>query len=90
MTLGERLKATRETRGLNLTQAAAELGVARTAYRLWEKDAAAPMPECWNTLALWCQVSVEMILRDLGHIGPEDTRALLELAERELITRGDD
>jgi len=38
--LGERLRSRREERGLSQAQAARELDVARTAYRLWEDSPA--------------------------------------------------
>ena len=79
MTLGERLRSVRESRSLNLTEAAAKLGVARTAYRLWELGAAAPAPEHWKDVALWCQVPLPTILRELGHIDEDEERALLAL-----------
>lgn len=85
--LGERLKTCREEKGLNLTQAAEELQVARTAYRLWERDAATPSPEHWNAIALWCDVPLATILRDLGLLSAEEEEVLLRLAARELRRR---
>ena len=41
ITLADRLKAHREELGISQSQAARELDVARTAYRLWELEAAA-------------------------------------------------
>lgn len=85
--LGKRLRSTRAARGLNLTEAARELGVARTAYRLWEKDAAIPAPEQWKTIAFWCDVPLATILRELGLLSVEEEKALLRLAARQLRSK---
>lgn len=87
MTLGERLKKTRMAKGLNLTEAAKELGVARTAYRLWEKEAATPAPEAWSSIAVWCEVPVPTMLREVGLLRADEETALLELASKELRKR---
>lgn len=87
MTLGDRLRATRAAKELNLTETAAELGVARTAYRLWERGAAVPSPEYWKSIAVWCDVPVAAILRDLGLLSAEEEEVLLRLAARELRRR---
>lgn len=81
--LGSLLRQTREEKGLNLTEAAREVGAARTAYRLWEKDAALPAPEQWTALALWCGVSSSAILRLAGLASAEEEADLLRLAARE-------
>jgi DNA-binding XRE family transcriptional regulator len=44
ISLAERLKQRREELGISQSQAARELDVARTAYRLWELEAAKPAP----------------------------------------------
>ena len=49
--LGTRLRQRREQLGLTQTQAARELDVARTAYRLWEMEAARPSPDRWRVIA---------------------------------------
>lgn len=87
MALAARLKESRTLRGLNLTQAAEELGVARTAYRLWERDAAIPAPEFWRRIAFWCDAPLASILRDVGLLNADEEQALLELAARELRRR---
>lgn len=87
MSLGTRIRRRREEQGLTMAQAAEELGVARTAYRLWEKNAATPSPEHWNAIALWCGVPLATILRDVGLLSDEEERALLKLAARELRRR---
>lgn len=84
MTLAQRLKTVREERGLNLTHAAQGLEVARTAYRLWEKDAAAPSPEHWKKIAVWCDVPLATILRDLGFIDADEEQVLLKLAAKRM------
>lgn len=51
ISLGRRLKQRRAELGLSQAQAARELDVARTAYRLWEMEAAKPAPDRWRLLA---------------------------------------
>src|SRR6187551_1449516 len=60
--LGERLKHRREELGLSQAQAARELDVARTAYRLWEMEAAKPAPDRWRLIAKWLGVSIATML----------------------------
>jgi transcriptional regulator with XRE-family HTH domain len=60
--LGERLKNRREELGISQAQAARELDVARTAYRLWEMEAASPSPDRWRLIARWLGVSVATML----------------------------
>ena len=43
--LAERLRERRAELGLSQSEAARELDVARTAYRLWEMEAAKPSPD---------------------------------------------
>jgi transcriptional regulator with XRE-family HTH domain len=62
VSLGERLKSRREELGLSQAQAARELDVARTAYRLWELEAAKPAPDRWRLIARWLGVSVATML----------------------------
>jgi transcriptional regulator with XRE-family HTH domain len=80
--LGELLRRTREARGLNLSEAAREIGAARTAYRLWERDAAVPAPDQWKGLALWCEVPLWAILRLAGLLSADEEADLLRLAAR--------
>jgi transcriptional regulator with XRE-family HTH domain len=72
--LAERLRARREARGISQSQAARELDVARTAYRLWELEAARPAPDRWRLLARWLGVSMATLLLAEGLIS-EDERA---------------
>jgi transcriptional regulator with XRE-family HTH domain len=72
-TLAERLKAVRQQRGISQSQAARELDVARTAYRLWELEAARPAPDRWRLLARWLGVSMTTLLLAEGLI-TEDER----------------
>ena len=51
ISLAERLKSRREQLGLSQAQAARELDVARTAYRLWEMEAAKPQPDRWRLIS---------------------------------------
>ena len=60
--LGARLKQRREELGLSQTQAARELAVARTAYRLWEMEAARPAPDRWRVIAKWLGISMTALL----------------------------
>jgi transcriptional regulator with XRE-family HTH domain len=77
-TLAQRLKAHRLSRGISQAQAARELEVARTAYRLWELEAARPSADRWSTLARWMGIPMTTLLaaegllsEDEGH-GPGD------------------
>jgi transcriptional regulator with XRE-family HTH domain len=69
--LAERLKARREVLGISQSQAARELDVARTAYRLWELEAARPSPDRWRLVARWLGVSMTTLLLAEGLITPE-------------------
>jgi transcriptional regulator with XRE-family HTH domain/anti-sigma regulatory factor (Ser/Thr protein kinase) len=60
--LGTRLRTRREELGLTQAQAARELDVARTAYRLWELEAARPAPDRWRSIAKWLGMSVTAML----------------------------
>ena len=60
--LSDRLKTARHDRGLSQAQAARELDVARTAYRLWEMAAALPAPRRWRAVAAWLGVTVTTLL----------------------------
>ena len=62
LSLGERLRTRREELGISQAQAARELDVARTAYRLWEMEAANPSPDRWRLIARWLGVSVATML----------------------------
>lgn len=62
VSLGDRLKLRRTELGLSQAQAARELDVARTAYRLWEMEAAKPAPDRWRLISRWLGVSVSAVL----------------------------
>src|SRR5689334_11511459 len=62
ISLAERLKQRREELGMSQAQAARELDVARTAYRLWELEAAKPSPDRWRLLSHWLGISVTALL----------------------------
>ena len=53
VSLADRLKQRRDELGISQSQAARELDVARTAYRLWEMEAAKPAPDRWRLIASW-------------------------------------
>jgi transcriptional regulator with XRE-family HTH domain/anti-sigma regulatory factor (Ser/Thr protein kinase) len=60
--LGTRLRQRRQELGLTQAQAARELDVARTAYRLWELEAARPAPDRWRVIAKWLGMSMTALL----------------------------
>ena len=60
--LGNRLRQRREELGLTQAQAARQLEVARTAYRLWEMEAAKPAPDRWRNIARWLGISMTAML----------------------------
>ena len=62
VSLAERLKRRRQELGMSQAQAARELDVARTAYRLWEMEAAKPHPDRWRLISRWLGVSVTTML----------------------------
>ncbi len=62
VSLGDRLKLRRAELGLSQAQAARELDVARTAYRLWELEVAKPAPDRWRLLSRWLGISVSAML----------------------------
>jgi transcriptional regulator with XRE-family HTH domain len=62
VSLAARLKSRRKERGISQAQAARELDVARTAYRLWEMEAAKPASDRWRMIASWLGVSVTTML----------------------------
>ena len=70
--LSERLRSAREDRGISQSQAARELEVARTAYRLWEMEAARPAPDRWRLVARWLGVSMTTLLLAEGLISEEE------------------
>ena len=72
--LADRLKARREVLGISQSQAARELDVARTAYRLWELEAARPSPDRWRLVARWLGVSMTTLLVAEGLITEEEER----------------
>ena len=79
VSLAERLKQRREELGMSQSQAARELDVARTAYRLWELEAAKPAPDRWRLIASWLGVSVTTMLL-AEDLVTEDEAALGDIA----------
>jgi transcriptional regulator with XRE-family HTH domain/anti-sigma regulatory factor (Ser/Thr protein kinase) len=73
--LGSRLRQRREELGLTQAQAARELDVARTAYRLWEMEAAKPAPDRWRTIARWLGITMTAMLLAEELIDQEATDA---------------
>ena len=84
VSLAERLKQRRAELGLSQAQAARELDVARTAYRLWEMEAAKPQPDRWRLISRWLGVSVTtMLLADESEgNGHESTARAAEAFDR--------
>jgi transcriptional regulator with XRE-family HTH domain len=74
VSLGERLKSRREQLGLSQAQAARELDVARTAYRLWEMEAAKPAPDRWRLVSRWLGMSVAAMLLAEDLIDAEEAK----------------
>lgn len=82
VSLAERLKAKRRERGLSQSQAARELDVARTAYRLWELEAARPAPDRWRLVARWLGVSMTTLLLAEGLITEEEAESSAAASDR--------
>jgi transcriptional regulator with XRE-family HTH domain/anti-sigma regulatory factor (Ser/Thr protein kinase) len=72
VSLADRLKQRREELGISQSQAARELDVARTAYRLWEMEAAKPAPDRWRLISRWLGVSVTTMLLAEDLLSPEE------------------
>jgi transcriptional regulator with XRE-family HTH domain/anti-sigma regulatory factor (Ser/Thr protein kinase) len=89
ISIAERLKQRREELGITQTQAARELDVARTAYRLWELEAAKPAPDRWRLIARWLGVSVTTMLL-AEELITEDEARRSEAAEFDYARSGKD
>jgi transcriptional regulator with XRE-family HTH domain/anti-sigma regulatory factor (Ser/Thr protein kinase) len=89
ISLAERLKQRREELGMSQSQAARELDVARTAYRLWELEAAKPAPDRWRLIASWLGVSVTTMLL-AEDLLTEEEAAQTQLVEFDFARRGRD
>jgi transcriptional regulator with XRE-family HTH domain len=88
--LGERLKRRREELGMSQAQAARELEVARTAYRLWELEAAKPSPDRWRLISRWLGVSVATMLLAEDLVDEEEARTAEVITGRFGPLRWDD
>lgn len=89
VSLAERLRAKREELGISQSQAARELDVARTAYRLWELEAAKPAPDRWRLISRWLGVSVTTMLLAEDLLTDEEARQS-EVAEFDFARSGRD
>jgi transcriptional regulator with XRE-family HTH domain/anti-sigma regulatory factor (Ser/Thr protein kinase) len=89
ISLAERLKSRRLELGISQSQAARELDVARTAYRLWEMEAAKPAPDRWRLIASWLGVSVTTMLLAEELVSAEEA-AMAEIAAAEFGRGGRD
>ena len=85
--LGERIKQTRVERGLTLSEAARQLNVARSAYRLWELGVASPQPKNWPAIAEWLGVPLPTVLREQGLLTKNEERAALAASDGSLASR---
>ena len=89
ISLGDRLRAHRERLGISQSQAARELDVARTAYRLWEMEAARPAPDRWRLLSRWLGISMTTLLLAEGLISDEEGHRSDDAAERYVRATGE-
>lgn len=83
----DRLKRRRRELGISQAQAARELDVSRTGYRLWELAEARPGPDRWRRVAGWLGVSVTTLLLSEGKVTPEEAHESTEV-EREYARSG--
>lgn len=86
ISLGERLRTRRLELGLSQSQAARELDVARTAYRLWEMEAAKPAPDRWRLISRWLGMSVAAMLLAEGLIDEDEATSAADVSSR--LARG--
>jgi len=89
ISLATRLKAKRSERGISQSQAARELDVARTAYRLWELEAARPAPDRWRLVARWLGVTMSTFLLSEGLISGDESLATDAADDRYEIAMGE-
>ena len=89
ISLGDRLKAHREELGISQSQAARELDVARTAYRLWEMEAARPAPDRWRLLSRWLGISMTSLLLAEGLISEDEGHRSNDAADRYVQATGE-
>src|SRR5262245_64136991 len=87
--LAERLKARREVLGISQSQAAREVDVTRTAYRLWGLEAARPAPDRWRLVARWLGVSMTTLLLAEGLITQDEHDEADVAAERFEVAMGE-
>jgi len=87
--LADRLRAHREERGISQAQAARELDVARTAYRLWELEAARPAPDRWRLVARWLGVPMTTLLLAEGLISEDERLGADAAADRYASATGE-
>lgn len=90
ISLAERLKQRREELGLSQAQAARELDVARTAYRLWEMEAASPHPDRWRLISRWLGVSITTMLLAEELDDEEDSTGSVDLVSESFERVGRD
>jgi len=79
--LAARLTRRRKELAMTQPQAARELDVSRTLYRLWELGEAKPAPDRWRRIARWLGVSVTMLLLAEGRLSAADALASTEIEQ---------
>lgn len=77
MAIGDLLRGARTTKGESQGAAADALGVTRVTYNMWEKGVYQPTTEKLRAIADYCDVSVGVILRELGILDEVEEQALI-------------
>ncbi len=86
MTIGIRIKATREARGMSASAFAKLVGVSSTAVSNWENNSMEPRPASLTNIARALGVSTEYLQTGIDNGEPvlEDPMSILERAKKEL------
>ena len=84
VTLGTRLRALREEKGLTLEQVANSVGTTKVSIGRYEKDEREPKSEMLNLLADFFNVSVDYLLgrETFKHLRTQSTESLFSGAEK--------
>ena len=88
VTLGARLRALREEKGLTLEQVANSVGTTKVSIGRYEKDEREPKSEMLNLLADFFDVSVDYLLgrETFKHLRTPSTESLFSTAEKTITT----
>ena len=91
VTLGTRLRALREEKGLTLEQVANSVGTTKVSIGRYEKDEREPKSEMLNLLADFFDVSVDYLLgrETFKHLKTPSTDSLLTGAGKAITTNND-